>query len=270
MTCPLCGQEERQDRKTVLGTARPLTLHRECPGGHARHMALVIRPELCLRAPASDNVRLRHGDGAHGQGHRRRSLPMLPTLSDTNRSRNPMPQRAEPNLLRFAAMKFSTLSAVMADTGVAAKCGTVRSAPITPRGAGPGRGFVTMTAANPGSRALPGPPTAVSPSPPPSNTTGRPAVRRKPRPALIAVRRTGRQGRGCWARAAVRQAASRRSPRSSRSRSRRRSSPPPRRRPRPWPRPRPDAAPRSSTCSPPAGRASCPGRSGSGARTRSR
>jgi hypothetical protein len=37
-----------------------------------------------------------------------------------------MPQRAEPNGLRFAAMKFSTLSAVMADTGVAAKYGTVR------------------------------------------------------------------------------------------------------------------------------------------------
>ena len=26
MTCPACGEEERQDRKTVLGKARPLTL----------------------------------------------------------------------------------------------------------------------------------------------------------------------------------------------------------------------------------------------------
>ncbi len=31
MTCPACGQEERQDCKTVLGTTRPLTLHRDAP-----------------------------------------------------------------------------------------------------------------------------------------------------------------------------------------------------------------------------------------------
>lgn len=45
MTCPACGQEERQDRKTVLAEARPLTLHRECLSGHAWHMPLVIKPE---------------------------------------------------------------------------------------------------------------------------------------------------------------------------------------------------------------------------------
>ena len=44
MTCPTGGQEERHDCKTVLGTARPLTLHRECTSGHAWHMPLVIRP----------------------------------------------------------------------------------------------------------------------------------------------------------------------------------------------------------------------------------
>jgi hypothetical protein len=44
MTCPACGQEERQDRKVVLGTARPLTLHWECTSGHAWHMPLVIKP----------------------------------------------------------------------------------------------------------------------------------------------------------------------------------------------------------------------------------
>jgi hypothetical protein len=44
MTCPACGEEERQDRKTVLGKARPLTLHRECLSGHAWHMPLV--PQL--------------------------------------------------------------------------------------------------------------------------------------------------------------------------------------------------------------------------------
>ena len=44
MTGPACGQEERQDCKTVLGTTRPLTLHRECTSGHAWHMPLVITP----------------------------------------------------------------------------------------------------------------------------------------------------------------------------------------------------------------------------------
>jgi hypothetical protein len=44
MTCPTCGQEERQDRKTVL-EARPLTLQRECLNGHAWHMPMVIKPE---------------------------------------------------------------------------------------------------------------------------------------------------------------------------------------------------------------------------------
>ena len=43
MTCPACGQEERQDRKTALADVRPLTLHRECPDGHAWHMPLVIK-----------------------------------------------------------------------------------------------------------------------------------------------------------------------------------------------------------------------------------
>jgi hypothetical protein len=44
MTCSACGQEERQDRKTALGRARPLTLHRECPSGHAWHLPLVLKP----------------------------------------------------------------------------------------------------------------------------------------------------------------------------------------------------------------------------------
>jgi hypothetical protein len=65
MTCPACGQEERQDRKTVLGKARPLTLHRECLSGHAWHMPLVIKPEtrpaLCDCRPES----LMHSDTAH-------------------------------------------------------------------------------------------------------------------------------------------------------------------------------------------------------------
>jgi hypothetical protein len=34
MTCPACGEEERQDRKAVPGKARPFTLHRECLSGH--------------------------------------------------------------------------------------------------------------------------------------------------------------------------------------------------------------------------------------------
>ena len=44
MTCPVCGDEERQDRKPALADVRPLTLHRECPDGHAWHMPLVIKP----------------------------------------------------------------------------------------------------------------------------------------------------------------------------------------------------------------------------------
>ena len=44
MTYPACGQEERQDRKSVLASARPLTLHRECPSGHAWHLPLVLKP----------------------------------------------------------------------------------------------------------------------------------------------------------------------------------------------------------------------------------
>ena len=47
MTCPACGGEEIQDRKTVLDWRRrgdPITLHPECPNGHASHMSLVIKP----------------------------------------------------------------------------------------------------------------------------------------------------------------------------------------------------------------------------------
>jgi hypothetical protein len=44
VTCPRCGQEERQDRKVVVEHVRPLTLHHECAGGHAWHMPMVIRP----------------------------------------------------------------------------------------------------------------------------------------------------------------------------------------------------------------------------------
>jgi hypothetical protein len=44
MTCPECGQEERQDRKIVLKAARPLNLHRECTSGHSSHMPLVLKP----------------------------------------------------------------------------------------------------------------------------------------------------------------------------------------------------------------------------------
>jgi hypothetical protein len=54
MICPACGEEERQDRKTVLADARPLTLHRECPSGHAWHMPIVIKP-----ADAAGAMRLR-------------------------------------------------------------------------------------------------------------------------------------------------------------------------------------------------------------------
>jgi hypothetical protein len=46
MTCPACGQEERQDRKMVLDWRKrggPPTLHRECPSGHAWHLPLVLR-----------------------------------------------------------------------------------------------------------------------------------------------------------------------------------------------------------------------------------
>ena len=47
MTCPACGQEELEDRKTVLDWRKPgdpITLHHECPNGHAWHMPLVIKP----------------------------------------------------------------------------------------------------------------------------------------------------------------------------------------------------------------------------------
>jgi len=45
VTCPACGQEERQDRMRVLGTTGPLTVHRERTSGHAWHLPLVIEPE---------------------------------------------------------------------------------------------------------------------------------------------------------------------------------------------------------------------------------
>jgi hypothetical protein len=48
MTCPACGQDERQERKTVLSSPRPLTLHRECPSGHAWQLPLVIKPLMSL------------------------------------------------------------------------------------------------------------------------------------------------------------------------------------------------------------------------------
>ena len=58
MTCPAYGQAERQDRKTVLDWRKrgdPITLHRECPNGHAWHFPLVItpgiEPALCDREP---------------------------------------------------------------------------------------------------------------------------------------------------------------------------------------------------------------------------
>ena len=44
MTCPTSGQEERQDSKTAVWKARRLTIHSECPGGHAWHMPLVLKP----------------------------------------------------------------------------------------------------------------------------------------------------------------------------------------------------------------------------------
>ena len=49
VTCPACGQEERQDRKRAHPQRPPggrltLTLHHECPAGHAWHGPLVIRP----------------------------------------------------------------------------------------------------------------------------------------------------------------------------------------------------------------------------------
>ena len=49
MTCPACSQKERQDRKTVLDWRKrgdPITLHRECPNGHAWHSPLVITPGI--------------------------------------------------------------------------------------------------------------------------------------------------------------------------------------------------------------------------------
>ena len=52
MACSACGQEERQDRKTVLGKARRLTLHRECPDGRAWHLPLVIKPGTRPAPPA--------------------------------------------------------------------------------------------------------------------------------------------------------------------------------------------------------------------------
>jgi hypothetical protein len=48
MTCPACGQEERQDGKTVLGTARPLAPHRECISGHAWHRRWRLSAEAVL------------------------------------------------------------------------------------------------------------------------------------------------------------------------------------------------------------------------------
>jgi hypothetical protein len=56
MTCPACGEEDRQDRKVAVwrkgaGPLSPtaqsqgrLVLHRECPSGHVWHMPLVIKP----------------------------------------------------------------------------------------------------------------------------------------------------------------------------------------------------------------------------------
>ena len=56
MTCPACGEEDRQDRKVAVWRKRAdplsatpqspgrLVLYRECPSGHAWHMALVIKP----------------------------------------------------------------------------------------------------------------------------------------------------------------------------------------------------------------------------------
>jgi hypothetical protein len=47
MICPACGEEECQDRKTVLDWRKrgdPSTLYRECPNGHAWHMPLLIKP----------------------------------------------------------------------------------------------------------------------------------------------------------------------------------------------------------------------------------
>jgi hypothetical protein len=44
VTCPACGEDERQERKTVLERARPLTVHHECPDGHAWHLPLALKP----------------------------------------------------------------------------------------------------------------------------------------------------------------------------------------------------------------------------------
>ena len=49
VTCPACGQDERQDRKGARAQRPPggrltLTLHHECPAGHAWHRPLVIPP----------------------------------------------------------------------------------------------------------------------------------------------------------------------------------------------------------------------------------
>jgi hypothetical protein len=75
MTCPACDQEERQDRMRVLGTTGPLTVHRECPSGHAWHLPLVIKPETrpALRLRRED---LMHPDTAHraDTAHRGRLL----------------------------------------------------------------------------------------------------------------------------------------------------------------------------------------------------
>lgn len=46
MTCPACGQDELQGRKSALfdkTRRRPLTLHRECPNGHAWHVPLLTK-----------------------------------------------------------------------------------------------------------------------------------------------------------------------------------------------------------------------------------
>ena len=56
MTCPACGEEERQDRKVAVwrkgaGPLSPapqspgrLVLYRDCPSGHAWEVPLVIKP----------------------------------------------------------------------------------------------------------------------------------------------------------------------------------------------------------------------------------
>jgi len=56
MTCPGCGREEEQERKRALyrkpdGKHLKMTIHHQCPNGHAWHTPLVIAlgmaPETC-------------------------------------------------------------------------------------------------------------------------------------------------------------------------------------------------------------------------------